>query len=79
LGASSLNASAMEIRTSPKLGQSTRTQSRTYAGSVGMEDSLKLKSEKAEAAFSSDQAAEELRRTGNGSGQQRPQRLRGLP
>jgi outer membrane protein TolC len=62
-GGSSLNASAMEIRTSPKLGQSTRTQSRTYAGSVGIEDSLKLKTEKAEAAFSSHQAAEELRRT----------------
>jgi outer membrane protein TolC len=65
-GGSSLNASAMEIRTSPKLGQSTRTQSRTYAGSVGIEDSLKLKTEKAEAATdlsSYDQAKEDLRRT----------------
>jgi outer membrane protein TolC len=58
-----LNASAQEIKTSPKLGQSTRTQTRTYAGSVGVEDSLKLKTEKAEAAFTYDQAKEDLRRT----------------
>jgi outer membrane protein TolC len=63
-GGSSLNASAQEIKTSPKLGQSTRTQTRTYAGSVGVEDSLKLKSEKAEAALTYDQAKEDLRRTG---------------
>lgn len=63
-GGSSVNASAQEIKTSPKLGQSTRTQSRTYAGSVGVEDSLKLKSEKAEAALTYDQAKEDLRRTG---------------
>jgi outer membrane protein TolC len=62
-GGSSLNASAQEIKTSPKLGQSTRTQTRTYAGSVGVEDSLKLKTEKAEAAFTYDQAKEDLRRT----------------
>jgi outer membrane protein TolC len=62
-GAVQLNASAMEIKTSPKLGQSTRTQSRTYAGSVGIEDSLKLKTEKAEAAFTYHQAKEDLRRT----------------
>lgn len=62
-GGSSLNASAQEIKTSPKLGQSTRTQSRTYAGSLGIEDSLKQKTEKAEATFAHHQAAEELRRT----------------
>lgn len=62
-GGSSLNASAQEIKTSPKLGQSTRTQSRTYAGSLGIEDSLKLKTEKAEAAFTYEQAKEDLRRT----------------
>ena len=62
-GGSSLNASAQEIKTSPKLGQSTRTQSRTYAGSLGIEDSLKLKTEKAEASLTFDQAKEDLRRT----------------
>lgn len=63
-GGSSLNASAQEIKTSPKLGQSTRTQSRTYAGSLGIEDSLKQKTEKSEAALTYEQAKEDLRRTG---------------
>lgn len=63
-GGSTLNASAQEIKTSPKLGQSTRTQTRTYAGSLGFEDALKQKTEKAEAGLTFDQAREDLRRTG---------------
>lgn len=63
-GGSTLNASAQEIKTSPKLGQSTRTQTRTYAGSLGIEDALKQKTEKAEAKLTYSQAKEDLRRTG---------------
>jgi outer membrane protein TolC len=63
-GGSTLNASAQEIKTSPKLGQSTRTQSRTYAGSLGIEDALKQKTENAEAALTYSQAKEDLRRSG---------------
>jgi outer membrane protein TolC len=63
-GGSTLNASAQEVKTSPKLGQSTRTQTRTYAGSLGIEDGLKQKTEKAEALLTASQAKEDLRRTG---------------
>lgn len=62
-GGSSLNASAQDIKTSPKLGQSSRTRSRTYAGSLGIEDSLKTKTEKGEARLAYHQAAEDFRRT----------------
>lgn len=62
-GGSTLNASAQDIKTSPKLGQSTRTRSRTYAGSLGIEDSLKTKTEKGEAQLAYKQAAEDFRRT----------------
>lgn len=62
-GGSSASASVQEIKTSPKLGQSTRTRTRTYAGNVGILDSLKPKTERAEAGFSYRQAAEEMRQT----------------
>jgi outer membrane protein TolC len=55
-GLSTLNASGIQQETSPKIGQSTRTATKTASGSLGILDGFKQKSEAKDSAFLSEQA-----------------------
>src|SRR5437773_1711375 len=48
-GLNTVNASGFEQHTSPKIGQSTRTASKTASSSIGILDGFKQKAEKREA------------------------------
>ncbi len=58
-GGNTLNVSASDLKTSPKLGQTTRTEATTYGASFGFFDALKGRTETAEARYTWHQAEEE--------------------
>jgi outer membrane protein TolC len=62
-GGSTINASGLRQRTSPKIGQTTRTESTTGSASLGVLDGFKQRTEKAESRFSYHQAAVQEERT----------------
>ncbi len=62
-GLNTANVSGFEQHTSPKIGQSTRTESKTATASVGILDGFKQKTEKKEAEFTNDQAQVQMERT----------------
>lgn len=62
-GGSSLNVSGLKQKTSPKLGQSSRTEIETISTSVGLIDNFKQKSDYEDAELVSDQARVQLEKT----------------
>ena len=62
-GGNTANASAFQQKTSPKIGQTSLTESKTYSASVGVFDALKQKSDKKESEFTRDQAQVQMDRT----------------
>ena len=62
-GGSSMNVSGLKQKTSPKLGQSSRTEIETISTSVGLIDNFKQKSDYEDAELVSDQARVQLEKT----------------
>jgi outer membrane protein TolC len=62
-GGTSFGLSGLRQKTSPKLGQSSRTEIETVSSSVGLLDSFKNRSERKEAALTFHQAETQLKRT----------------
>jgi outer membrane protein TolC len=62
-GANTANVSGFHQKTSPKIGQTSRTESRTVSGSIGILDALKQKTERREAIYGYEQAVVQMDRT----------------
>lgn len=62
-GGSTANVSGFHQKTSPKIGQTSRSESRTLSASLGIYDALKQKTERREAIFGHHQAAVQMDRT----------------
>jgi len=62
-GGNSLNVSGFDQRTSPKIGQTNRTEAKTISGSLGLLDSTRQTTEKEEASLMSDQSRVQLDQT----------------
>jgi len=62
-GGSTANLSGLHQKTSPKIGQTSRSESRTFSGSLGLFDALKQKTEKKDADFTHHQAEVQMERT----------------
>jgi len=58
-----LNVSGFQQKTSPKIGQSTRTESKTGTASVGLLDGFKTRSEIKDSAYSYHQAKTQMEQT----------------
>lgn len=62
-GGNTVNLNGQQVRTSPKIGQTTRTESKTVSGTVGVMDGLRQKTEKKDAALTFHQAEVQMERT----------------
>jgi outer membrane protein TolC len=62
-GGNTLNVSGLHQKTSPKIGQTNRSESRTVSGSVGLLDAIKQKTERRDAAYTRHQAEVQMDRT----------------
>jgi outer membrane protein TolC len=62
-GGNTANVNGQQVRTSPKIGQTTRTESKTISGTVGVMDGLRRVTEKKDAALTFHQAEVQMERT----------------
>lgn len=62
-GGNTVNVNGQQVRTSPKIGQTTRTESKTVSGNVGILDGMKQVTEKKDAALTFHQAEVQMERT----------------